>query len=178
MTGEKMHHKICTLGSHSALQILKGAHDEGFGTIAICRKGNVQPYESYRVADEIIEVESFAELKNLDAQLARQDAILIPHGSLVQAVDMDDVHKLQTLYFGNKHILPWETDRAKQREWLQMAGLKLPRIYEKPEDIDGPVIIKFFGAEGGRGYFLAHNLEEFKRSRRANVHSLFLFAAD
>ena len=28
--------KICTLGSHSALQILKGAHDEGFETIAIC----------------------------------------------------------------------------------------------------------------------------------------------
>ncbi|MBV8601178.1 MAG: DUF1246 domain-containing protein, partial [Candidatus Eremiobacteraeota bacterium] len=26
---------IATLGSHSALQILKGAHDEGFRTLAI-----------------------------------------------------------------------------------------------------------------------------------------------
>ncbi|MEK7152572.1 MAG: DUF1246 domain-containing protein, partial [Patescibacteria group bacterium] len=28
--------KIGTLGSHSALQILKGAHDEGFQTVLIC----------------------------------------------------------------------------------------------------------------------------------------------
>ena len=29
---------IATLGSHSALQILKGAHDEGFRTLAISNR--------------------------------------------------------------------------------------------------------------------------------------------
>jgi 5-formaminoimidazole-4-carboxamide-1-(beta)-D-ribofuranosyl 5'-monophosphate synthetase len=29
---------IATLGSHSALQILKGAHDEGFPTLAIANR--------------------------------------------------------------------------------------------------------------------------------------------
>ena len=31
---------IATLGSHSALQILKGAHDEGFKTLAISNRAN------------------------------------------------------------------------------------------------------------------------------------------
>ena len=49
-------YKIATIGSHTALQILKGAKDEGFSTICICQKGKRKPYESYGVADEIIEI--------------------------------------------------------------------------------------------------------------------------
>jgi len=30
---------IATLGSHCALQVLKGAKDEGFKTVLICEKG-------------------------------------------------------------------------------------------------------------------------------------------
>ncbi len=37
---------IATFGSHSALQILKGAKDEGFGTLCICQKGKETPYKS------------------------------------------------------------------------------------------------------------------------------------
>ena len=54
-------YKIATLGSHTALQILKGAKDEGFQTICICEKGRTQPYESYGVADEIIEIDKFSD---------------------------------------------------------------------------------------------------------------------
>ena len=36
-------YKIATIGSHSALQILKGAHDEGFKTISIFIKNNKKP---------------------------------------------------------------------------------------------------------------------------------------
>nr|AIE92777.1 ATP-utilizing enzymes of ATP-grasp superfamily (probably carboligases) [uncultured marine thaumarchaeote AD1000_26_G12] len=34
---------IATLGSHCALQVLKGAKDEGFKTILVCEK-NVRSY--------------------------------------------------------------------------------------------------------------------------------------
>lgn len=153
--------KICTLASHSALQILKGARDEGFQTIAICERGKSRPYVSYGVADEIIEVDTYAEVKKLDARLADKGAILIPHGSFFNGMTLDDINNLKTKYYGNKHILPLEADRLKQRDWLAKAGLTLPRIYEKPEDIKGPTIIKFYGAGGGKGYFLAKNSEEF-----------------
>ena len=51
---------IATLGSHSALQILKGAKDEGFKTIVVCIKGREKPYTSFRVADEIIPLSSYS----------------------------------------------------------------------------------------------------------------------
>ena len=35
---------IATLGSHSALQILKGAHDEGFTTLAISNRDTERLY--------------------------------------------------------------------------------------------------------------------------------------
>ena len=52
---------IATLGSHSALQILKGAKDEGFKTLAVCLKGREKPYQLFGVADEIIVINSYQE---------------------------------------------------------------------------------------------------------------------
>jgi len=51
--------KITTLGSHSALQILKGAKDEGFSTIAVCVKGTEKPYKQFKVADKVITIDSY-----------------------------------------------------------------------------------------------------------------------
>ena len=154
-------YKIATIGSHSALQILKGAKDEGFRTIAICEKGREKPYKMFRVADEIISVKKLSELPKLQNQLIENKAILIPHGTYTGIMDHSEIEKLRVAYFGNKKILRWEYDRTMQRDWLRKANLTLPKIFNKPEDIDRPVIIKFFGANGGKGFFLAKNAEEF-----------------
>lgn len=156
-------YKIGTLGSHTALQILKGARDEGFQNIALCLKGGAQPYHSYRVADKIVELSKYSDVLTYEKELIKEKVILIPHGSFFGAYGLPALNKSNVMYFGNKKILEWEEDRAKQREWLAQAGLTLPKIYTKPEDIDGPVIIKFHGAGGGKGYFLAGNAEEFER---------------
>jgi 5-formaminoimidazole-4-carboxamide-1-(beta)-D-ribofuranosyl 5'-monophosphate synthetase len=163
MPNPKKNYKIATLGSHSALQILKGARDEGFPNLVICEKGKSIHYKSYGVADSIVEIDSFQDMKKLEDWLVGQRAIFIPHGSFFNAFDFESLDKFKVPYFGNKKILPWEESRKKQRDWLKKAGLTLPRIYESPEDIDGPTIIKFFGARGGKGYFLAHTTEEFYR---------------
>jgi len=154
-------YKIATLGSHSALQILKGAKDEGFETICICEKGKEKPYVSYRVADKIIEVDSFKNFFEIEDQLVKENAIIIPHGSFVSYLGVKNVKNIKVMHYGTKGILEWEGDREKQRRWLLNAGLKLPMIFERPEDIDRPVIIKFHGAKGGMGYFIANNPDEF-----------------
>jgi 5-formaminoimidazole-4-carboxamide-1-(beta)-D-ribofuranosyl 5'-monophosphate synthetase len=158
---KQQQYKICTLASHSALQILKGARDEGFKTIAICKQDNVRPYESFKVADEIIVVDDFAEMAGLDERLAADDCILIPHGTLLTGLSLPEIDNLKTNYYGNKNVLPWEADRRKQRDWLAEAGLTLPHVFADPSEIDRPVIIKFDGAGGGKGYFLVHTPEEF-----------------
>jgi 5-formaminoimidazole-4-carboxamide-1-(beta)-D-ribofuranosyl 5'-monophosphate synthetase len=165
---------IGTLGSHSALQILKGARDEGFKNLVICLKGSARPYESFKVADKIIELDSYDELPALAAKLSKDNVILIPHGSFINALTIEGLNKFNVAYFGNKNVLAWEENRTKQREWLSKAGLELPKIYEKPEDIDGPAIIKFFGARGGKGFFLARNKAEFDRKIAPHKNKRFI----
>lgn len=158
---KKSDYIIATLASHSSLQILKGAKDEGFSTLAICKRGTERLYKSFNVADEIIVVDDFRELVNLDDDLTARNAVLIPHGSFVTYCSLDDLKKLNTNYFGNRNILTWEADRSQQRKWLAKADLLQPKIFNSPEDISGPVIVKFFGAAGGKGYFLTHSKEDF-----------------
>lgn len=152
---------IATLGSHTALQILKGAHDEGFRTICICQKEQAQVYKSYGVADEIITIDSFGDFFGIEDQLIKKNAILIPHGSFVTYLGWQKVQDIKVMLYGTKGILEWESDRTKERKWLRAAGLRLPQIYKKPEEIDRAVIVKFHGAKGGKGYFIANTPEEF-----------------
>lgn len=160
--------KIGTLGSHSALQILKGARDEGFKNLVICPPDRSHPYRSFGVADDIIEIKTWKDAPTLEQRLIDEKVILVPHGSFFTAFGVDKLLNLKAMYFGNRHVLPWEESRQKQRQWLSQAGLTLPRIYESPDEIDGPTIIKFHGAGGGRGYFLAHTPEEFKSKIKAH----------
>src|SRR3989344_4641097 len=118
-----MKHKIATIGSHSALQILRGAKDEGFQTIVVSTPRNSKVYRAFGVADKIIEIEEHSKFATVDAQLARENAIIIPHGSFNAYVNKADYDSLKTPIFGSRAILDWETDRLKQREWLTRASL-------------------------------------------------------
>jgi len=159
-------YKIATIGSHSALQILKGAQQEGFETIAVCIKGREAPYKQFKVADKIISIKSFKDFEKTQDQLLKENAILIPHASFIAYMGIERIENLKVPYFGNKKILKWESDRSMERKWLKKAGLKLPIKFKKPEDIDRPVIVKFHGAGGGKGYFLAKNFKDFQKKIR------------
>jgi len=164
---------IATLGSHTALQILKGAKDEGLRTLCICEKGKSEPYRSFNVADEIIEIDKFSaeNFFKLEDDLIKKNAIIIPHGSFVSYIGPEQVKKIRVMHYGDKGILEWESDRTKERIWLLDAGLKMPKIFKSPEEIDRPVIIKFHGARGGFGYFIANNPKEFhERIKRYKDH--------
>jgi 5-formaminoimidazole-4-carboxamide-1-(beta)-D-ribofuranosyl 5'-monophosphate synthetase len=155
-------YSIATLGSHTALQILKGARDEGFKTIAIITPEIRPVYESFKVADELIEIPTFADYFQMEDQLIAKNAIVIPHGSFVSYVGVENVaQKMKAMYYGSRGILRWESDRAMERVWLKEAGLDLPKVFKTPEEIDRPVIVKFHGAKGGFGYFIAKSTAEF-----------------
>ncbi len=157
---------IATLASHSALQILKGAKDEGFKTLAISLKKRLKVYQRFRhFIDDIIVVEDFKELVNKDIQedLLRRKTILIPHGSFVEYLGIENIEKLEVPVFGNKKLMIWEYDAWRKLELLEKSGIKTPKLFKKVQEIDRPVIVKFPGAKGGRGYFIARNAEEFRK---------------
>ena len=153
---------IATLGSHSALQILKGALDEGMRNLVICKKGRERPYQSFGVADDMILIDDWKDWdEKLEEELIRRNAILIPHGSFISYMGHDAVKKMKNMYYGTKEILEWESNRTMERQWLQDSDLLLPKVFEKPEDIDRPAIVKFHGAGGGFGYFVVKTAEQF-----------------
>ncbi len=153
--------KIATICSHSSLQIFKGAREEGIKTIGIVQKDKRRLYESFPLGrpDEFIEVDSLGDIP-LD-YLVDEEAIVIPHGSFVEYVGaaFDD---FPVPVYGNRQSLMWERSRELMFKWLSKAGIKTPRIL-KPEDIDGPVMVKFPGAKGGRGYVIVDSEEDFRR---------------
>jgi len=152
---------IGTLGSHSALQILKGARDEGMRNLVICMDGKERPYKSFVVADEIITVNTWADFWGLEEELIKRNVIMVPHGSFVAYLGADRVGSMRMMQYGSKEILRWESDRHLERKWLESAGLLLPNVLQKPEQITKPVIVKFHGAGGGFGYFVVRSPEQF-----------------
>ena len=59
---------IGTIGSHSALNIFKGAKEVGFRTICLCKEEDAITYRRFPVADEILILEDFKELLNSEIQ--------------------------------------------------------------------------------------------------------------
>lgn len=156
---------IATLGSHTALHILRGAKQEGFRTAVVCEKGKEVPYERFGVADEFIFVEKYKDIVNQDIQdkLREMNAIVVPHGSFVAYAGLENVEdKFNVPMFGNRDILRWESERDKERKMITESGIRMPKKFENPEDIDKEVMVKFPGARGGQGYFICSSYEEFQ----------------
>ena len=156
---------IATICSHSSLQIIHGARQEGFRTIGICTKEREKLYSSFPLAspDRLIVVEQFADMlqDNIQEELLRENTIIIPHGSFVEYVGAEEIlSSFHVPCFGNKEVLPWESDRAKQREWMLSADIAVPKAYSGLSSVDGPVVAKLSGAKGGRGLVSARNGQE------------------
>ncbi|MBI2338737.1 formate--phosphoribosylaminoimidazolecarboxamide ligase [Candidatus Daviesbacteria bacterium] len=152
---------IVTLGSHSALQILKGAKDEGFKTAVVATPPRIPLYKSYdNFIDEVLEINSWKDFPKLEEDLIKRDSVIIPHGSFVAYLGMEENKKMEVPYFGNKKVLDWEENRKMQREWMEESGVKVPHRFKRGDKIDRPVIVKSYGASGGKGYFTARNQKE------------------
>jgi 5-formaminoimidazole-4-carboxamide-1-(beta)-D-ribofuranosyl 5'-monophosphate synthetase len=157
---------IATLGSHCALQLLKGAKDEGMKNIIITEKKRETLYRRFHFIDQYIVVDQFSEitLSENQKQLMDCDAILIPHGTLISEVGVEKIEKeLNIPIFGNRWILRWEADRILKEKLMATAGLKPPRSFSSPDEIHELCIVKLPGAAGGRGYFLASSPIEFQQ---------------
>ncbi|MCD6414897.1 MAG: formate--phosphoribosylaminoimidazolecarboxamide ligase [Candidatus Diapherotrites archaeon] len=157
---------IATICSHSALQIFHGARLEGMKTIGITTEKAKPVYDGFPLAkpDEYVVVDSYPDIlrKDIQDKLIERNAVLVPHGSFVEYVGAENIEKeLRVPMLGNRRVLKWESDREKEREWLKKAGCTVPERFKKPSEIDRPCLVKFYGAKGGRGFFIVINEDEF-----------------
>ncbi len=158
---------IATLCSHSSLQIFHGARAEGLPTLGLSVGRPPRFYDAFPRArpDRFLSVPQVRDLPAVEGQLREQGVVLIPHGSFVEYLGPEAFARLNVPVFGNRAVLGWEADREKERTWLESAGVALPKRYGDASEVDGPVIVKYFGAKGGKGFFLAKNREALRGFR-------------
>ncbi|HSG74102.1 MAG TPA: DUF1246 domain-containing protein, partial [Nitrosopumilaceae archaeon] len=138
---------IATLGSHCSLQVLKGAKDEGLKSILVCEKKRESLYRRFNFIDELILVDSFKEIldEKCNSVLEKNNAILIPHGTLISQMSSEEIESIKTPMFGNKSILRWESDRELKEKLMLESKLNVPKSISNPKEINKLVIAKRHG---------------------------------
>jgi 5-formaminoimidazole-4-carboxamide-1-(beta)-D-ribofuranosyl 5'-monophosphate synthetase len=166
--------EIATLGSHCALQVLKGAKDEGFSTLLVCQRKRESLYRRFGFIDEYLFVDSFSEVTSRDiiSTLKERNAVIVPHGTLVSEVGAKNVlEEFDVPIFGSRKMLLWESDRELKEKLMKESGLRTPKTFTSPDEIDRLVIVKLHGAKGGLGYFLADSPKSYRENLNKSMKS-------
>ncbi|MGA2573169.1 MAG: formate--phosphoribosylaminoimidazolecarboxamide ligase family protein [Candidatus Methanomethylicaceae archaeon] len=178
-TYDKEHLTIGTLGSHSALDIVDGAKDEGFRTVVVCQEGRELPYRMYRrIVDEAIVLEKFSQITKDDVQsaLRGKSTIFVPHRAFTTYVPYDEIEgKFLIPLFGNRQILKSEERTASRNQYylLEKAGIRQPKKFRSPIDIDRLAIVKVQEAKRRieRAFFYATGEKDFWEKAEKRIAS-------
>ncbi|HEY7507746.1 MAG TPA: formate--phosphoribosylaminoimidazolecarboxamide ligase family protein [Nitrososphaera sp.] len=168
---------IGTLGSHSALEVMDGAKDEGMKTLCICQKGRDLPYRRFkRLADEIIVLDKFSDILNRENQekLRERNCVMVAHRAFTAYLGYDNIeNNFKVPVFGNRSLLRAEERTAPRNQYylIEKAGLRHPRIYRKPADIAGPAMVKVQEAKRKleRAFFIVTSYEDYKRKAKQKI---------
>ncbi|MBI4035870.1 DUF1297 domain-containing protein [Candidatus Daviesbacteria bacterium] len=168
---------IVVLGSHSALDVCRGAKDEGFNTLVIVQKGRDKTYAKYfktqgevGCVDEVIELEKFVDIlkPEVQEQLLKRNAIFVPHRSFeVYINDYNAIEKkFKVQMFGNRFLLKSEERGVKPNQYdlLDEAKIRYPKQFKDPKEIDRLCIVKVLEKMRGfeRAFFFASSFEEYQ----------------
>jgi len=168
---------IGTIGSHSALEVMDGAKDENMKTVCICQKGRDLPYRRFkRLADEIILLDKFSDVMNRENQdrLRELNCVMVAHRAFTAYLGYDNIeNNFKVPVFGNRTLLRAEERTAPRNQYylLQKAGLRHPKIYRKPSDIDGPAMVKVQEAKRKleRAFFIVTSYEDYQKKSKQKI---------
>lgn len=163
---------VGVLGGHSALDVCHGAKQFDFSTVAVARKGREKTYTQYYKTkqergciDEVILVEQFSDIleEKVQEQLRNTNMVFV-HNRYFW-VYFDDFSKVENDFrvpiFGSRTLLKLEERDQSYNQYhlLHDAGIRTPKIFAKPEEIDRPVLVKAAEAKRGyeRAFFIAGN---------------------
>jgi len=169
---------IATLGSHSALDVCRGAKNQGLQTLVVAQKGRDKTYSEYYktngevgCVDETILIEKFKDILSPEVQkkLQDQNSIFIPNRSFeVYINDYDAIENdFKVKMFGNRKLLRIEERGVKPNQYdlLDAANIRYPKQFKAPKDIDRLCIVKVLEKERGfeRAFFLVDSFEAYQQ---------------
>ncbi len=163
---------IGVLGSHSAEEVGVSAKTFGFPTVVVCQKGREDLYAKYNrhLFDHVILLDRFSDMIREDIQekMLKLNTIFIPNRSFSVYVGYDNIEeKFKIPIYGNRFLLRAEERNAPRNQYwlLEKAGIKIPKKFDRPEDIDRLVIVKVQQKKKPleRAFFYASSPEDYYR---------------
>jgi len=169
---------IGVLGGHSGLDVCRGAKRHGFGTIAVCQKGREKTYTKYYKTrkdgrgciDETIVLDKFSDITKpkVQEELRNKNTIFIHNRYFWVYFDFNNIeNNFMVPIFGTRSMLKLEERDVPKNQYylLEKAGIRFPKIFKSPTDIDRFVIVKVSEAIRGyeRAFFYASSYDDYKK---------------
>ncbi len=172
---------IGVLGGHSGLDVSHGAKKYGFHTLAVCQRGREKTYTKYYrtredgrgCIDETIVLDRFSDITKPEVQevLREKNTIFVHSRYFWVYFDFKDIEEnfLVPIYGTRGMVKLEERDVPKNQYYLlEKAGIRYPKIFSSPEDIDRLVLVKVNEAIRGyeRAFFYASSYEDYKKKSK------------
>jgi len=170
---------IGVLGGHSALDVCRGAKKLGFRTIAVCQKGREKTFTKYyktRIdgrgcVDDTITLDKFSDITKPEVQnqLREKNTIFIHNRYFWVYFDFNDIeNNFNIPIYGTRSMLKLEERDVPKNQYylLEKAGIRFPKIFRSPKNIDRLVIVKVNESIRGyeRAFFYATNYDGYKKT--------------
>ncbi|HTJ28702.1 MAG TPA: DUF1297 domain-containing protein [Candidatus Limnocylindria bacterium] len=173
---------LCSIGSHSALEVASGARLHGLRNLIITERGRNRTYDEFFArredgpprgcVDATLQLEKFADVLNDDVQtrLARENVVFVANRSfevyLHQRYSYAQIEERMAVpFFGNRRLLRAEERDEPENQYALMdrAGIRYPRQLASPDQIDRLVMVKAPHAKVSfeRAFFLVRSEEEY-----------------
>jgi len=175
---------LCSIGSHSALEVAAGARAQGLSNLIVTEKGRDQTYarhykriegvRSRGCVDETLELGAFSDILDDDVQakLAARNVIFLANRSfevyLRQRYSYDEIEtRMRVPFFGSRTLLKAEERDVADNQYalLSRAGVRFPVQFSDPKEIDRLVMVKAPHAKISfeRAFFLCRSYKEYKK---------------
>ncbi|MGH7708501.1 MAG: DUF1297 domain-containing protein [Vulcanimicrobiaceae bacterium] len=174
---------LCSIGSHSALEVAYGARQQGLRNLVVTARGRELTYKRHFAihdtpplrgcVDRTLELAAFAEILRPDVQeqLLAANALFVPNRSfevyLHQKFSYDEIERGMLVPFvGNRRLLRAEERDEEENQYalLARAGIRHPRQFANYRQIDRLVMVKAQHARVSfeRAFFLCSTPAEYE----------------
>jgi 5-formaminoimidazole-4-carboxamide-1-(beta)-D-ribofuranosyl 5'-monophosphate synthetase len=188
---------LCSIGSHSALEVAAGARLQGLRNLIVTERGRDRTYAEHYArkdapprgcVDATLELPKFSDI--LDAavqeQLRARNVIFVANRSfevyLRQRYAYAEIERgMRVPFFGSRTLLrAEERDEAdNQYALLARAGVRFPKQFVGPHEIDRLAIVKAPHAKVSfeRAFFLARSPADYERGSARLIENGMVTAA-
>jgi 5-formaminoimidazole-4-carboxamide-1-(beta)-D-ribofuranosyl 5'-monophosphate synthetase len=182
---------LCSIGSHSALEVAAGARAQGLRNLIVTERGRNATYDRHFArrldapprgcVDATLELARFADIldEDVQARLRAEQVVFVPNRSfevyLHQRYSYAQIEERMAVpFFGNRRLLRAEERDEPENQYALMdrAGIRYPRRIAGPEAIDRLAMVKAPHAKVSfeRAFFLARNPQEYAETAARLAH--------